>query len=197
MKKVNTQRGIAPILVLLLLVLIAGGGAYAVKKNSDKKAEKAKMEESANMQASSTTAVSTSTPAVATSSRTFQINLNEQNKSGQSGKAVFTEVNGKVKVIVNITGKPSGVLQPSHIHLGSCAAIGAVKYPLSNIDKGAAQTMLDISMDQLLSQLPLALNVHKSATEIGVYTSCGDITASTVHLNASTSVEVKAGAMIR
>lgn len=192
--KVNTQRGIAP-LAILIIVLLAGGGTYAVTKSNSKKV---KVDQSANVQATSTVATSTPSETATSSNKTLHITLNEQNMSGQGGKVVITEVDGKAKVIVNITGKPSSVEQPAHIHLGSCTAIGAVKYPLTNVGKGASQTMLDVSIDQLVAELPLSINVHKSAAEASVYVACGNIGTSTsklLNVSASTSVKVKIDAV--
>lgn len=188
--KINTQRGIAPIIVMLLVVAVAGGGTYAVKKSNS---NKVKIEQSAKVQATSTVATSTTSNVAATSSaKTLQITLNEQNKSGQSGKVVITEVNGKAKVIVNLTGKPSSTPQPSHIHLNSCSNIGAVKYELTNVGNGASQTMIDVSLDELLTQLPLSINVHKSAAEAGVYVACGDFSTSTPKASATSTIKVDA-----
>jgi hypothetical protein len=99
--------------------------------------------------------------------------LMEQNKSGQSGNAVITVENGKVKVTVNLSN-PSADPQPAHIHFGSCANIGQVKYPLNNVVNGHSETLLDISIHELhLGNF--SLNVHKSAKEANVYTACGDV----------------------
>src|SRR3989338_7507273 len=108
---------------------------------------------------------------------TLQVTLGEQNKSGQNGQAVITQLGtSTVKVIVTIAGKPSSVAQPAHIHLGSCPTPGAVKYPLTNVGKGASQTEIpNMTLEQLLSELPLAINVHKSAAELKTYVACGDI----------------------
>lgn len=182
--RINTQRGIAPFIVLLIVAGIAvGGGTVAVKKNAVKKAEKAAMEAIASSTASMNRG--------STTPHTIQVDLKEQNSSGQSGMAVLTEVNGKVKVVVNLSGKPSTVAQPSHIHLGSCATIGGIKYPLTNVSKGAAQTMLDISLTDFVKLLPLSLNVHKSAAEASVYVACGDILAANVKSTSSASLKVK------
>ncbi len=195
--KINTQRGIAPLVIILLVLALGGGGAYALKANSAKKA--AKMEEKLSGNATSTVTTATTTAATS-SAKTLQITLNEQNKSGQSGKVVITEVNGKAKVLLNLTGKPSGVAQPAHIHLGSCATIGAVKYPLTSVATGTSQTMLDVSVDQLLAGLPLSINVHKSAAEASVYVACGDISTSTKKdikdATATTSAKTKVDASV-
>ena len=48
------------------------------------------------------------------------VTLSQQNDSGESGTATMMEVDGKVKVMPNLTGVlPEGVEQPAHIHMGS------------------------------------------------------------------------------
>jgi hypothetical protein len=102
------------------------------------------------------------------------VTLSEENGSGETGTATLEEVNGKVQVTVALSGYPTdGTPQPAHLHVGACPGVGAVKYPLTPIVGGASVTMLDVSLSDLKAQLPLALNVHKSAKEAGVYTACG------------------------
>jgi hypothetical protein len=196
----NSQSGIAPLALLLIFgVVILGGGTAAAKVGAKAKNERAAMvaqndkdKNATSTNGSTATSTATSTP----TGKTFNFDLKEQNNSGQSGHVVITEVDGKAKVIVNLTGKPSGVAQPSHIHVSSCATIGAVKYPLTNVTNGASQTMLPVSIDALLTGLPLSLNVHKSASESNVYVACGDIGTSTVrdvldNVNANVKVDAK------
>jgi len=105
----------------------------------------------------------------------FTVTLSEQNASGESGTATLVEENGKVKVTLQLTGAAQDVTQPAHIHVGSCPDVGEVKYPLTSPVNGMSETMLDVSLDQLRSEQPLGLNVHKSTTEASVYVSCGDL----------------------
>lgn len=114
----------------------------------------------------------TETPA----SSEVTVALSEQNASGESGSATMMEVDGKVKVTLDLTGAPEGVTQPAHIHMGSCPDVGEVKYALTSPVNGVSETTLDITLDQLKSELPLGINVHKSETEASTYVSCGDIT---------------------
>jgi len=102
--------------------------------------------------------------------------LSEQNNSGQSGSALFTEEGGNAKVMVNLENSPAGP-QPAHIHVGSCATLGDVRYPLTSPENGSSETTLNVSLAQLSSELPLAVNVHKSPAEAQVYVACGDISA--------------------
>lgn len=103
------------------------------------------------------------------------VTLVERNSSGESGTAKLEEVNGKVVVTLTVTGEAANVVQPDHIHVGSCPDVGAVKYPLTNVVNGSSVTTLDVSMATLLSQLPLGINVHKSVAEGKIYVACGDI----------------------
>ena len=102
--------------------------------------------------------------------------LSMQNNSSESGTATLKEVDGKLLVTLDLTGAPANVGQPAHIHSGSCASLGGVKYPLTSPLDGKSETTLSLTMDQLLKDLPLAVNVHKSAAEPTVYVSCGDLT---------------------
>lgn len=143
------------------------------------------------------------------SSEALEIALSAQNNSGESGTAKIEDFDGKAKVTLNLTGAPSGVTQPAHIHTGSCANLGGVKYPLNFPVNGKSETTLDISLDELLDGLPLAVNVHKSAAEANIYVACGDIEREAgagpkeivVEINASgfspSEVRIKAGDTVR
>jgi len=107
-------------------------------------------------------------------SRSLSLTLVEQNLSGQSGTANIFEVGDKTKIELTLRNSPAGP-QPAHVHTGSCAELGGVKYPLTSPVNGTSDTTLDVSYDELLAELPLAINVHKSVAEAGVYVACADI----------------------
>ena len=104
--------------------------------------------------------------------------------------------------IISITGASGAFAQemtaghPAHIHSGSCAALGDVVAPLSDVSASANNNGTAMAMDMVgadtaipaLSSvttvdLPLAdivagehtINVHESAENIGNYVACGDI----------------------
>ncbi|MEK7637978.1 MAG: hypothetical protein AAB375_00930 [Patescibacteria group bacterium] len=107
---------------------------------------------------------------------TLQVSLKEQNSSGESGTAILKEVDGKVQVTLTVAGQPAGVVQPVHIHEGTCAELGTVVYPLAFPKDGVASvTLLAVSLADLKTQVPLAVNAHKSGQEPQVYVACGDI----------------------
>ncbi len=107
-----------------------------------------------------------------------ELPISAQNNSGQSGKAIFTDVGGKTKVVIEITPGPKGVAQPAHIHAGTCSGLGAVKYTLTDVVDGRSETTLAPVMHFLHGLAPIAINVHKSNTESGIYAGCGDISPS-------------------
>ncbi len=123
--------------------------------------------------------------------------LEEQNASGQKGKAMLSETDGKTKVTIAIEAGAAGIAQPAHIHVGACPAPGAVKYPLSNIVDGRSETVLDISLATLAKELPLAINAHKSKDDAKTYVSCGNIVMNGMKdaamMKSDTAMMAKAG----
>lgn len=103
------------------------------------------------------------------------VDLSPQGGSGEQGVAVLNEVNGRVTVNIYLTGYTASVGQPAHIHAGTCPGVGAIRYPLNSVLNGRSTTVLNTSLAQLGGELPLAINVHKSNTEIATYTSCGSL----------------------
>ena len=111
------------------------------------------------------------------------ISLNAQNNSNLNAKYQITAVgspsgiSSQTRVILTVSDAPRGVSMPAHIHSGSCASLGAVKYPLTNVVGGTSVTTIDASILQLKLALPLAVNIHKSVAEPGVYVACADLNA--------------------
>src|SRR3989344_5909031 len=101
--------------------------------------------------------------------------LSAQNDSGMNGTATLTDMGSSTLVKLALTGAPADIVQPAHIHTGSCATIGGVVYPLTFPVNGVSATTLDVSLEAIMAQLPLALNVHKSVEEVSVYVACGDL----------------------
>lgn len=107
--------------------------------------------------------------------RQVKVAMFAQNNSGERGVTELKDFGEETKVEIELIGALAGVPQPAHIHLGSCANIGGIQFPLNNVVNGKSETMISVSLDDLLSQLPLAVNVHKSVPESAVFVSCGDI----------------------
>ena len=185
----STKKGFAPIVAIIIALLAIGGGVYGVKKiANNKKAKMAQLgeekmaEEAAKGNVSVPGTIESAGVSQKQSKKTLQIKLNEQNGSGQAGQAVIVQIGtSTLRVILSITGKPSDVLQPAHIHVGACPNPGSVKFPLTDVGKGASQTDIpNMTLAQLLSGLPLAINVHKSAADAKMYIACGDIKAGAI-----------------
>ena len=123
------------------------------------------------------TVVTNPTTPQAMMSGEMTVPLAMENSSGESGTATLKEANEQVTVTITLTGYPAAIAQPAHIHVGACPGVGAVKYPLTSIVNGKSTTVLQITLAQLKTQLPLAINVHKSAKEIATYTACGALSA--------------------
>jgi hypothetical protein len=101
--------------------------------------------------------------------------LAPQNGSTEAGTVMLTAMGDKTRVDVAIANAPTDVPQPAHIHEGSCAKLDPKpKYPLSPVVDGTSTTTVDVPMAQLVAG-GFAVNVHKSAKEIPVYVSCGEL----------------------
>ena len=128
------------VIVIVAVLILAVGGIYyfaitqkSVKEEAmEKKDEMMKKDESAMMEKKEMTIV-----------------LNALNDSGQVGKAVFSDMNGETKVVINISPSTANVLQPSHIHAGACPNPAAVVYPLNDVINGQSETILDVSLGEI------------------------------------------------
>lgn len=113
-------------------------------------------------------------PAVAAAqSDSVTIDLTELNNSGISGTATLTAMDGQTQVVVNLQGDDLSVARPNHIHTGTCDNLGGVEYPLTDV-MDQATTVVDVDLNTLLEG-DFAVNVHKSADEIGTFIACGNI----------------------
>lgn len=102
--------------------------------------------------------------------------LTPQSNSGESGTATLTKQGDKqTKVTLSVTGTPSGVSQPVHIHKGTCAQLNpAPAFPLSPLVDGKSETVVNASIDELTTG-GYAINGHKSAQEASTYVFCGNL----------------------
>lgn len=104
------------------------------------------------------------------------VKLAPQNSSGESGTATLTkEGDKKTKVVLSLTGAPSGVQQPVHIHKGSCAKLDPKPaFPLSPVVGGKSETVVNADLTDLQHE-EYSINGHKSAQDIPTYVFCGEI----------------------
>ena len=104
------------------------------------------------------------------------VELKALNNSGQTGTAVLSpEGSKKTKVVIEMSGISAGMVEPVHIHMGTCDKLNpAPKWPLQSIKDGRSTTIVPVSLGTILKD-KTAINVHKSPTDIVTYVSCGDI----------------------
>ena len=101
--------------------------------------------------------------------------LREQSDSGISGTATLVDSEEGLWVVLQLDGAPEGIAQPAHIHRNTCEEIGEVLYNLNFPLNGFSQTSLPLTPEELMVDLPLSINIHKSAEEPKVYVACGNI----------------------
>ena len=101
--------------------------------------------------------------------------LNAQNGSGQHGTVAFKPRGNKTVVEIHLIGAGPGP-EPAHIHMGSCEHLNpAPKYPLTSLVNGISETTVDQPSSVLLAG-GMAVNVHKSPSDLKDYVACGDLT---------------------
>lgn len=150
------------VIYLILGVIIYGAIYYFFLKNNN----------SYNYDKSST---QYSSPTPEATSKKVTVVLKSVNDSGEVGTAIFSEENGVTKITVSLTGYAKDIEQPAHMHIGECPGVGTVRYPLTPVINGTSETLLDVTLESLKKELPLAINVHKSSTEASTYTACGPL----------------------
>lgn len=94
--------------------------------------------------------------------------------TAQAGTATLVPMGEKTQVNIDVKAGPTGVEQPIHIHSGPCDRLGGIVHPLNNVVNGKSTTEVNATLASIVSG-SLAINLHKSTTEIAVYTTCGDI----------------------
>jgi len=106
--------------------------------------------------------------------KSVSVRMQAQNDSGETGSAKLTaEGADKTRVEISLKGAPKGTAQPAHIHEGSCAKLDPKpKHGLENVVDGKSTTVVPASLDSVKG---MAINVHKSTSDIKTYVSCGDI----------------------
>jgi hypothetical protein len=116
-------------------------------------------------------------PALAADGPHFVYAIGTQNGSGELGTVTLTAMGEKTRVDVALANAPTDVPQPAHIHLGTCAKLDPKpKFPLTTVVDGVSTTMVDAPLKTLTAG-GMAVNVHKSTTDIPTYVACGDLAA--------------------
>lgn len=107
--------------------------------------------------------------------KSIAVPMKALNGSGEDGSAILTQTAEGVHVVVQLN-HPSEDAQPTHIHIGTCGAINrSPEYGLTlTVDGHSDSVVKGVQLSDLL-KAKYAINVHKSASDLGTYVSCGDI----------------------
>jgi Cu/Zn superoxide dismutase len=100
--------------------------------------------------------------------------MNAENGSGEDGMATLTQQGDDVVVTLDLKNGTT-TPEPAHIHTGTCAKLGGVHDPLTDVVSGKSTTTVKNVKLADLETGAYAINVHKSADDTGTYVSCGDI----------------------
>ena len=112
--------------------------------------------------------------AASSSDEALTLTLAEQSGSGQSGTATLTaDGDDRTRVVVELSNPPVPS-QPSHVHSGSCDDIGEVVAPLESVADGRAESVVDLSLDEL-RRGGLIVHAHRSEAESKVSVACAEI----------------------
>ncbi|MEO8287951.1 MAG: hypothetical protein ABI670_16100 [Chloroflexota bacterium] len=113
--------------------------------------------------------------------KVVRLTLIDENGSGEDGSAQITDLgNGTSKVELIMLNAPDGAEQPAHIHKGTCANLDTnPAFPLETVKNSKSTTIVQASLADLTKE-KYAINVHKSAAEISVYISCGNLPSAAV-----------------
>ncbi|MBC5811670.1 MAG: hypothetical protein GIW95_12575 [Candidatus Eremiobacteraeota bacterium] len=107
-----------------------------------------------------------------------QLGMLEQSNSGQVGDVTLFRRGNNTLVVIDLKGTPSGSREPAHIHRGKSITCDDIDpkpmFGLADVVNGKSRTLVHYSEDKLLSG-NYSVNVHKSASNIKHYVSCGHL----------------------
>ena len=107
---------------------------------------------------------------------TAVVTISSLDDAGISGTATLTEEAGGLTVTINTAVGNLAVPMPAHIHNGTCPGIGTIAYPLQDVEGGVSVTSIaGLTLADLENLLPLAINLHQSAEQMGNYVACGEL----------------------
>lgn len=103
------------------------------------------------------------------------VQMKALNGSNENGTAVVSQDGDNLKVVIKLDNGTDEA-QPTHIHAGQCDNINkAPEYPLEPTVGGKGTSIVKgVKLSDLTSG-KFAINVHKSASDLGTYVSCGNI----------------------
>lgn len=84
------------------------------------------------------------------------------------------EIDDITAIVISVGSENDVIEQPVHIHHGTCDDLGEVEFQLTNVVDGRSLTYWDAQISEVMRG-GFAVNLHKSADEIDVYTACADL----------------------
>lgn len=104
------------------------------------------------------------------------VKLSAVGGSGQSGRAIMRQLGPQITVSATVANESPLVLEPSHIHKGSCGSNGPILRDLGMVTRGVLGTTLvsGFTIAQLHA-MHASIAIHKSDKALGVIVSCGNI----------------------
>ena len=118
-------------------------------------------------------------PTIPPSAPDFTVPIQSIGNSGITGTATFKDIAGVVAILLKLDGLPTEEeneedIVPAELHFGTCAAPGALAYPMSPPDAGQSETDLSINLKQFNTQKPMAVILYQSL-EDHTAVACGDV----------------------
>jgi len=109
------------------------------------------------------------------------LSLDNADGAEQPGEALlraFSLADGpsRTEIFIDIRPGPVGVLQPVHVHRGSCEDLGDIAYQMGSLIGGRSSTTSSAILKDLLAG-DFAIAVHESKDALDTVVACGDIVA--------------------
>lgn len=96
--------------------------------------------------------------------------VQEANDSGITGWAEIRKDGEKSAVVLTLDGEDENQAYEAGIHGGSCAELGEMKYTLGEVSGGELEKGLEVNLQQVIAERPLAIEVRMSDERVA----CGD-----------------------
>jgi hypothetical protein len=142
--------------IIVIALIIAGGIAFSILRNKTEPEEGNQTHNTSTM-------------------GTVSVSLPSLNFSEQAGRAFVSGESGKTKVTIDISPWTAGVDQPASIRAGTCATIGAVRYPLNSLIDGKSETVLAPATHFIHGLGDSVIVIGKSTTEPEAFAACGNL----------------------
>ncbi len=170
-EKQATQKKLYLILGIVIVFFLVGGLIIRFQRTSH--ISRTSASPSATLQIN---VPETQYPTIPPSAPAFTAPIHSIGPSGITGTATFKEVAGTVAILLHVDGLPEEEesIVPVELRYGTCAALGALAYPMSAPDAGESETDLSIDLKQFNAQKPMAVVLYRSPQDHTAI-ACGDI----------------------